>query len=103
MAPFCSTAQSATHSVTLNWADTSNPATTTYSVYRAMGLCTGTPTFSKIASALTVKTYQDATVTPGNYCYQVTAVLNGAESVPSNSVNPNVPAFAPTGLTYTVQ
>jgi len=96
-------AQAATHSVTLTWVDASNPAGTTYNVYRATGLCSGTPTFSKIGSAVTVKTYTDASVTPGNYCYQVTAIFGGAESVPSNSVNPNVPAFAPTALTYTVQ
>lgn len=97
------TAQAATHSVTLTWADTSNPTGTTYNVYRAVGLCSGTPTFSKIASAVAVKTYTDTTVTPGNYCFQVTANFNGAESVPSNSVNPNVPAFAPSSLTFTVQ
>lgn len=93
----------ATHSVTLSWSDTSNPAGTTYTVYRATGLCSGTPTFSKIATAITAKTYQDTSVTPGNYCYQVTATFNGAESVPSNSVNPSVPAFAPTGLSAIVQ
>lgn len=96
-------AQAAQHSVTLNWVDASNPAGTTYNVYRATGLCTGTPTFSKIGSAITAKTYQDTTVTPGNFCYQVTATFNGSESVPSNSINPNVPAFPPSGLTFTVQ
>ncbi len=92
-----------THSVTLTWTDTSNPPVVTYNVYRATGLCSGTPTFSKLASAVTAKTYMDSTVIPGNWCYQVTAVVNGSESVPSNSVNPNVPAFAPTSLTFTVQ
>lgn len=97
------TAQAATHSVTLTWVDTANPAGTTYNVKRATGLCSGTPTFSTIASAVTAKTYADTTVSPGNYCYVVTAVFGGAESVPSNSVQPNVPAFAPTSLTFTVQ
>lgn len=92
-----------THSVSLAWQDTANPTGTTYNVYRATGLCSGTPTFNKIASAVTVKTYTDTTITPGNWCYQVTAVFQGSESVPSNSVNPNVPAFAPQSLTYTVQ
>lgn len=91
-----------THSVSLAWQDTANPTGTTYNVYRATGLCSGTPTFSKLATAVTVKTYTDSTVTTGNYCYQVTAVFQGSESVPSNSVNPNVPAFPPTGLTFTV-
>lgn len=92
------------HSVTLTWTDTQNPTMgTTYSVYRATGLCSGTPTFSKLATAITTKTYQDTTVTPGNYCYQATATVNGVESGPSNSAPAAVPAFAPTGLTLTVQ
>jgi hypothetical protein len=94
----------ASHSVLLTWTDTLNPATgTTYTVYRASGLCSGTPTFSKVATAVAVKTYTDSTVTPGNYCYQITASFGGAESQPSNSVNPSVGAFPPTGLNFTVQ
>jgi len=96
-------AQTITHVVTLTWADTANPAGTTYNIYRATGLCSGTPTFNKIGSAVTAKTFDDNSVSPGNWCYQVTAVFGGAESVPSNSVNPNVPAFAPTSLTFTVK
>jgi hypothetical protein len=92
-----------THSVTLTWADSLNPAGTTYSVYRATGLCSGTPVFSKIATGLTAKTFQDTTVVPGNYCFAVTAVANGVESAQSNSVNPSVPAFAPSALSFTVQ
>lgn len=91
-----------THTVTLNWADDRNPAGTTYSIYRATGLCSGTPTFAKIATAVAVKTYQDSTVQPGNYCYAVTATFNAVESAQSNTVNPAVPAFAPTGLTHQV-
>lgn len=40
------------HSVTLNWQDALNPAGTTYSIYRATGLCSGTPTFAKLATAV---------------------------------------------------
>lgn len=87
-----------THSVTLNWQDTLNPTGTTYNVYRAVGLCSGTPTFAKIASALTVLTYIDTTVTPGPYCFAVTATSGGAESAQSNSAIANVPSFAPTVL-----
>jgi hypothetical protein len=94
-------AQAATHSVALTWVDASNPTGTTYNVKRSTGLCTGTPVFSTIATAVTVKTYTDSTVTPGNYCFTVDAVFNGATSVDSNLVNPNVPAF-PVTLTYTV-
>ena len=91
------------HTATLTWADTSNPAGTTYSVYRATGLCSGTPTFSKIASAIAVKTYVDNTVTPGNYCYAVTATANGMESAQSNLALAPVPSFAPSGLNVAVQ
>jgi hypothetical protein len=87
-----------THSATLTWTDTLNPAGTTYSVYRATGLCSGSPTFSKIASAIVPKTYQDTTVTPGNYCFQATAAFNSVESAPSNSASAAVPSFAPTSL-----
>jgi hypothetical protein len=92
-----------THSVTLTWTDTLNPAGTTYSVYRATGLCSGSPVFSKIASAVAVKTYQDTTVTPGNYCFAVTATSNGMESAQSNTALAPVPSFAPTTLSITVQ
>lgn len=93
--PIC--AQGA-HSVTLGWTDTVNPSGTTYNVYRATSTCTGSPTFSKIASAVAVKTYVDSAVTVNDYCYQVTAFLNSAESAPSNSVLAAVLPFAPTGL-----
>lgn len=92
-----------TRTVTLTWADTVNPAGTTYSVYRASGLCSGTPTFAKIATGLTVKTYQDAAIAPGNYCYTATASFNGIESEQSTSVATAVTPFAPSGLSITVQ
>ena len=93
----------ATHSVTLAWVDALNPATgTTYSIYRATGLCSGTPVFSRIANAITLKTFVDTTVTPGNYCYTVTASVGGVESSQSVGVNPAVPAFAVTLLSFTV-
>lgn len=91
------------HSVTLNWEDALNPAGTTYSIYRAPGLCSGTPTFAKLATGVNVKTYVDATVTPGNYCYQVTAVYASIESAPSNSALAPVPSWAPSRLTVTVK
>jgi len=92
-----------THSVTLTWADTLNPTGTTYSVYRATGLCSGTPVFSKLATAVTVLTYKDTTVTPGNYCYTVTATVNGVESAQALPTNPQVPSFVVTNLAATVQ
>ncbi len=92
-----------THKVTLTWVDDRNPAGTTYSVYRAPGLCSGTPTFAKIGTAVTAKTYEDTTVQPGNYCYAVTATLNGMESAQSNTALAPVPSFPPTALSVTVQ
>ncbi len=91
-----------THSVTLAWTDTLNPAGTAYNVYRAPGLCTGTPAFVKIATAA-AKSYVDATATPANFCYEVTAVYGGLESAPSNTVLASVPSFAPTGTAVAVK
>jgi hypothetical protein len=96
-------AQTATHSVKLSWVDALNPSGTTYTVYRAPGLCSGTPVFAKLATGVAVLTFTDSTVTPGNFCYQVTATVGGVESAPSNSVLAPVPAFAPSALTFTVQ
>ena len=86
-----------THSATLTWNDT-NAAGTTFNVYRATGLCTAFPTFSKIASGVAVKNYQDTTVAAGNYCFYVTAVFQAAESIPSNLAPAPIPSFTPTGL-----
>ena len=95
-------AQTQQHSVTLVWQDAANPAGTTYNVYKATGLCSGSPSFNKIATAVTAKTYQDADVPPGNVCYYVTAVSSGVESAPSNSALAPVPSFAPTNLVPTI-
>jgi hypothetical protein len=83
--------------------DTSNPAGTTYSIYRATGVCTGSPAYSKIVEGLTAKTYEDATVQPGNYCYVATASYSGTESAYSNSALAPVPSWSPTGLTVMVK
>lgn len=87
------------HSATLAWTDTLNPTGTTYTVYRAPGLCSGSPVFAKLATGLATTNYVDSTVTPGNYCYQVSATFNGMESAPSNQAPAPVPSFPPTQLT----
>ena len=93
-----------THSATLSWnAPTDATSATTYSVYRAVGPCTPTPTLTKLASGIVPRTYVDTAVSPGPYCYAVTAVAGGAESVYSNLAAANVPSFAPTTLTIIVQ
>jgi len=96
-------AQSA-HTVALTWTDTTNPAGTSYNVYRAAGACTGSPAFAKIGSTpVSVKTYTDSAVASAStYCYQVTAVLNGVESVPSNSAPAVIPPDPPSGLSVVV-
>jgi fibronectin type 3 domain-containing protein len=69
-----------------------NPSLT-YNVYRASS-CGGQ--FSKLNSAgISATSYVDPSVATGAaYCYQVTAVLNGAESVPSNQAFAKVPPLA---------
>jgi hypothetical protein len=107
-------AQTPTHSVTITWADTANPAGTNYNAYRLVGACPSTPPtsvpsgFTKInSSPIVPKTYVDATVTGGTtYCYFVTATKSTAvpnESVPSNDVAPTVPTlFPPTLIQITI-
>jgi len=69
----------------LRWTASSSAAgnpSLTYNVYRASS-CAGT--FAKInAAPVNLTTYLDNQPAPGIYCYQVTAVLSGAESNPSN-------------------
>ena len=99
-----SQAQTPTRSVTITWTDTINPATgTTYSVFRASGSCSGSPTFVRLTSGLTAKTYVDSPVTPGLYCYTATATLNGMESDQAVGVTAQVKPFPPSSVTGTVQ
>ncbi len=95
LAPLTLVAQTG-RTVTLTWTDTANPAGTTYNVKRAVGLCSGTPTFSTIISGVTAKTYADANVAVGNYCYVVTAVFSGLESAASNTAGAGVLPVPPT-------
>jgi hypothetical protein len=65
----------------------SNPSLT-YNVYRASP-CSGT--FAKInAVPVATTSYLDDQPAPGSYCYQVTAVLSGAESNPSNTASATI-------------
>ncbi len=77
----------ATHTVTLNWTDTSP---VTFNVYR--GQVSGGP-YSGVATALTSTSYVDATVASGQtYYYVVTAVnSSGLESAYSNEVQAVIP------------
>lgn len=98
----CGLAQAA-HTVTLTWADTLNPAGTTYNIYKATSTCSGTPSFVKTATGVTLKTWDDTNVQPGNYCYQVTSNFAGMESAPSNSAAAPVPSFPPSTLSVVVK
>lgn len=80
-------------SVRITWQASSDAAANpslTYNVYRA-ATCAGQ--FSKLnASGLPATSYLDTAVAVGAaYCYQVTAVLNGLESAPSNQVVAVIP------------
>ena len=98
-------ASAQTHTALLSWTDTQNPGNgaTTYNVYRAPGLCSGTPTFAKLASGVTGSTYADATVTVGTFCYQVTATVNALEGPPSPEASATVGPYAPTQLSITIK
>lgn len=92
------------HSVVLAWMDAKNSAGTTYNVKRATGSCSGTPAFTILATGVTALAYTDSSVTAGTaYCYEVTASLNGDESAPSNTVNPQVPAPPPPTVSIPIQ
>lgn len=82
------------HTVSLSWTASTDAAANpslTYNIYRAAA-CSGA--FVKLnASPDTGTTFLDTAVFAGNtYCYQVTAVLSAAESVPSNVVAAVIPA-----------
>ncbi|MGH9687738.1 MAG: hypothetical protein ACRD5K_11670 [Candidatus Acidiferrales bacterium] len=80
----------------LRWAPSAsavgNPSLT-YNVYRANS-CAGT--FAKINAAPVASTvFLDNQPPPGSYCYQVTAVLSGVESNPSNDATATILPLQP--------
>lgn len=101
-------AAQSTHSATLNWT-LSTDSGSTYNAYRISGACPSSATTGQgtkltstpLASGTT--TFTDAGLAVGSYCYYVTAVLNGAESVPSNLAPAVVLPQAPSALTVTVK
>lgn len=84
------------HTATLTW--TASPDGGVYTVYRATGTCSSTLTFSSISVGVTGTTYADAGLAPGKFCYQVTTVVNGAESVPSNQAQAVILPSPPSAL-----
>lgn len=96
--------QTSPHSVTLTWTAPSDAtSSSTMTMFRATGACSGSPTFSVLASGLAVnKPYVDTTVSVGTYCYTAQHVLNGANSVNSNLASASVSPLPATGLSVTV-
>jgi hypothetical protein len=94
----------AQHSVSLTWTASTDAAANpllSYNVYRLVGACpaSGTAGFTKINTAAVVTpTFADANVGLGSFCYYVTATLNGAESVPSNTASAVILPGSPTLL-----
>ena len=97
---FCTQAHAQAHAVSLKW-NASADAASNYNVYRLSGACptSGTTGFTKItATAVSGTAYSDSGVAAGTYCYYVTSVLNGAESMPSNLALAVILPAAPTSL-----
>lgn len=93
-------AAASTHSATLSW--TASPDGGTVNVYRASGSCSAT--FSQLSTGVTsAGPYTDSTITVGTWSYQVTAVVGGAESAPSNCVTVSVLPSPPSALTATAK
>ena len=83
---------SAQHRVTLAWTASPDAAANpslSYNVYRQTS-CTGL--FARQNSKAVVTTnFLDGSVVPGTYCYEVTAVLGGVESVPTSAASATIP------------
>jgi hypothetical protein len=74
-----------TYTVKLVWKYAANAGRVTFNVYRASSPCSVSSSPARIGQA-TSKSYKDKSVRQGNYCYYVTAVYPGVESLPSNKV-----------------
>lgn len=95
-----STVAIAQHSVTLTWTASVDTGGTV-NVYRATSACAGggTPSFVKLQSGVVAAgPYVDSTVGAGLFCYYVTALVNGVESLPSNTAGVTIVPAPPTAL-----
>ena len=103
----CAAPAKAQHSASLTWGaspDASANPSLGYNIYRLAGACpaSGTAGFTKLNTAPVATTsFADSTVGLGSVCYYVTATLNGAESVPSNTASGVILPGAPTLLKLT--
>jgi hypothetical protein len=91
---FLSAAALGQTSVSLTWTASTTPGTSV-NVYRGSSSCSNS--FLKIASGVPAAgPYTAAGLFPGGtYSFQVTAVLNGQESAPSNCVLVTIPVAVP--------
>lgn len=92
------------HTANLSWTASTDAAANpslTYNVYRSTSACptSGVPIgATKVASAVSGTSYTDSTIQVGTNCYYVTSVLNGAESMGSNTAAAVVLPASPTGV-----
>jgi len=96
------------YSAVATWtAPASGTAPSGYNLYRAPYTGSACGTYAALnAAPITATTYTDSTVVAGaQYCYAVTALVNGVESGAAVcSSNPiSIPPAPPTGLTVKVQ
>src|SRR6266849_4853837 len=87
------------HTVTLTWTASSDGGV--YTMYRATGVCSPTLTFAPLSVGITSTVYVDSGISPGKFCYQVTTVVNSAESLPSNQAQAVILPASPGNLTET--
>jgi hypothetical protein len=100
---FAGAASAQAHQATLTLKAPSDAvASSIYNVYRAAGSCPatvpGTLTWTKLtATPISVLTYTDSTISVGAWCYYVTQVQSGIESLPSipagGTAQPNTVTF----------
>lgn len=82
----------------LSWADTVNPPSTTYNVYRAPGACSAASAFAKVTDLPSISKSLTDAPGAGTWCYQVTALVGGVESEPSAPITVTAKPAAPTAL-----
>jgi hypothetical protein len=77
--------------ILLTWTDAANPPSTTYHVHRAGGGCGDGAPFERLTkSPQPTKSFRDDPPA-GQWCYQVTAVVDGVESDPSPKISVQKP------------
>lgn len=95
------------HSVTVTWTASSDAAsnpTLTYNIYRAPAACGSVPplAFAKVGTVSAgVLTFTDSAAPLGSNCYVVTSLVNGLESVNSNTAPAVILPAAPTSVLVT--